>query len=155
MREASKHRVWKSSSHERYRKQNLAYSALLGVAVVSVVQLVSLDELSTALRVSIVSFSLSIPLLATSAYIIFLSRKYEYGYEVETQGTRFASIAGILLVLLGIDTIFWHLWWLAGGLFIVSSGSAFAIFLYYYLMVLRANVAEIKRDAGHSDEEES
>lgn len=132
---------------KRERRNPLVYSAFLGVAVLAVIQLLPLAELDWPLTFSVISFAISVPLLAGTVYIINTSRRADYEYEVETWGTFLMDLAGILLNLGGIMWLFWHLWWAAGVLFFLSSAVAFAIFIHYLNAFGEVNAAEVDLDA--------
>ena len=138
--------VRKRPLRERNKRDTLVYVALLGVSVVAVVQLLSLSELGWFLSMSVLCFALSIPALAATVYIVNLSRKGEYQYEVETLWTFLMDLAGVLFSLAGIAGLFLHLWWVAGALFVLFSVAALAISVHYFAAFAEVNAAEVSQD---------
>ncbi len=139
--------VQKKPLRERDKRSTLVYSALLGVSVIAVVQLLSLEELGWFLSISVLFFALAIPALTATVYIINQSRKGEYQYEVQTLWTFLMDLAGVLFSLAGITGLFLHLWWVAGVLFVLFIAAAFAILMHYLAVFTEVNAAEVLQDA--------
>ncbi len=138
--------VRRSPRRERDKRTTVAYSALLGVAVIAVLQLLPLAELDWPLTISTLSFAISVPALTATVYIINMSHRADYEYEVETRGTASMDVAGIVFSIVGVAGLFWHLWWAVGVLFILSLVAVFAVFMHYLWRFGEVNAAEVAQD---------
>jgi hypothetical protein len=139
--------VEKRPDREGERRNQLTYSALLGVAVFAIIQLLPLAQLDAPLTISAISFAVSVPCLAGTVYIITTARRSDHEYDVETRWTFLMDLAGILLSFAGIAGLFWHLWWVAGVLFVVCSVAAFAVFVHHAKASEEVNSAKTVRHA--------
>jgi hypothetical protein len=113
----------------------LSITALLGVGVISVVQLLGATTLDDSLRFSLYCFAVAIPFL--SAYLQVLSfdprRKHFPGrWYVAT-----FSALGPLVSLMGLGGIFWHFSRRIGLLFIAACLVAMFIWCGYEYSVKR------------------
>ena len=107
------------------KTHTLVTSGLVGVNVVSVVQLASNANLSTSLLAAIFCFSISIPFLAATIFI--LTHESDSTDAFQTTYYSILGICGMFLSLGGIGALFFHFHYAAGGVFIVSSIVAIAL----------------------------
>ena len=101
------------------KTHTLVTSGLVGVSVVSIVQLASISNLSASLLTAIFCFSVSIPFLAATIFI--LAHESDSTDVFQTTYYSILGICGMLLSLGGIAALFFHFHYAAGGVFIISS----------------------------------
>ena len=95
-------------------------------------------SLDVSSKISVVAFSLAIPLLAVLVVLTQVQSLYRYasypGYFVA------AKTVGQVSAFVGVGAAFWHVLWLAGVLVLVSGIVGFALYATYY--------KRLERDAG-------
>jgi hypothetical protein len=114
-------------------KANLIFSGLIGVGIVSIVELLSVNPLSKSLRVAVFCFSISIPFLAGAIFV--LSELATLNDELQIQINhyfRFLYFYGVLFSLAGIAAIFFHFHYAFGIVFIVASVVALVCALMFF-----------------------
>lgn len=134
-------RVRQNTGGKGGQRQTLAYSALLGISVVTIGRLVSLSELSIPLTLSILAFALAIPLLAGTVYTIISEQRAEYKYEVSGGLAFLTDPLGVITSFGGLVLVFVHFSLIAGILFTVGSVLALITYLQsiWVLAVTQAN----------------
>jgi hypothetical protein len=100
-------------------KAALIFSALIGVGIISIVQITSVTALSKSLRVAVFCFSISIPFLAAVLYILVHLDDDVVVYIPNY--FRFIYLNGILFSFAGIAAIFFHFHRVFGIIFILAS----------------------------------
>jgi hypothetical protein len=103
----------------------LTYGALIGVAVLMVQPFLTAASLDLAATISVIAFSVAIPLLAA---LILVSRQETFhgrrtGSTLVTISQAVAQGAAII----GLVAAFWHIHWIAGVGLLVSGFLAIAI----------------------------
>ena len=104
------------------RQVEILTGALVGLGVIALVQMLSLQSLDVPLIVSVYSFAVSIPSLSA----VFLCMMEEAKFGVTTH-ERISTVMAILLAagnlgtLIGISALFFHFATYAGIIFIASS----------------------------------
>jgi len=98
----------------------IASGALVGLAVVAMVQMLSLNVLDLPLKVSICSFAISIPLLSA----VFISAIVETSFDFSVDKPfllKAVALGGYLASLIGVPALFFHFAIYAGVIFIAGS----------------------------------
>ena len=102
---------------EGLRQLGAIYGALIGIAVVMVQPFLAAGAHDTAARVSVVAFSVAIPLLAA---LVLVNRQETFrGRRTTSVIVMIAQSIGQLAALVGIVAGFWHITWVAGVTFLV------------------------------------
>lgn len=98
--------------HEGLRQQGAIYGGLIGVAVVMVQPFLIATSLDTSATISVVAFSVAIPLLAALVMVnrqeVFRGRRTPSVTVIVTQAS--AQLAAFVGIVAG----FWHITWVAG-----------------------------------------
>jgi len=114
-------------------------SILVGLGVVAVVQMLSVERLDLPLTVSIFSFAVSIP--CNSANVICMIAKGEHGTtansRLATAGISAVIRIGVLSSFVGISGLFFHFTKYAGIVFIVFSVLGLMLWTAYDLELER------------------
>jgi hypothetical protein len=103
---------------EAVRQSGLIYGGLIGIAVVMMQGFLEAPSRDTSATVSIIAFSVAIPLLAA---LVMVNRQENFrrrrtssvsvtGAEVVAQGAAFV----------GLVASFWHIYWIAGVVFLAA-----------------------------------
>jgi hypothetical protein len=122
----------------------LEYSALLGVSVVGVMQLLQVPQLDLPLYISVIAFAVAIPMLTYGVYQVRWLQQYRY--HIPSPWIDGMGWFAMLASLLGLIGIFWHFWWVAGTLFILCGSAVFVFALVFSSAIEKAN-AEANRDS--------
>lgn len=108
----------------------LGSGALVGLSVIAMVQMLSVNGLDLPLKVSVFSFAISIPLLSA----IFLSAIVETSFDYSVDKPFFlkaVSLGGYLASFVGVSALFFHFAIYAGVIFTGGSVIGFlAVTLY-------------------------
>ena len=97
----------------------LVFAALLGVSSIAVIEFLQFPELDTALTISLLCFSLAIPLLAMGTFMVAFVNVYEAPREPLWFGALQAI--GELAAVVGLGALVWHLYWVAALVLIGTS----------------------------------
>jgi len=130
----------------------IADVSIAGLAAVSLITLqvmLSLVTYDIFANISLIAFSVALPLLACTFINLMLIRASKY-----TQRPRLALwfwITAITTTLIGVDAAFWHASWIAGGMFFVMSLIGFLFYRYFERDVAR-NLARENREERANDE---
>ncbi len=108
-------------------------SGLIGISLIILQGLLSAISLDVPQFISLVAFSLSIPLL--TCFII--TAQYEISYKVQI---RFWSdlltyffVVGFITTIIGVNAAIWHVSWIIGLVFLSASILALLVFLGYFM----------------------
>ena len=105
-------------SEEAVRQDGLIYGGLIAIAVVMVQGFLEAPSRDTSARVSVIAFSVAIPLLAA---LVMVNRQESY----RRRRTPSASVTSAKVVALGAAFVglvagFWHIYWIAGVVFLAA-----------------------------------
>jgi hypothetical protein len=103
---------------ETVKQSGLIYGGLVGIAVVMVQGFLEAPSRDTSARVSIIAFSVAIPLLAA---LVMVNRQETF----RRRRTPSVSVTGAKVVaqgaaFLGLVAGFWHMYWIAGVVFLAA-----------------------------------
>jgi O-antigen/teichoic acid export membrane protein len=106
-------RVDREQEQEWLRQLNLVYSGLIGIGVIMVAPFLTAASLDLPAKISVVAFSVAIPLLAALVLVnqqeVF-RRRMTRSFVVET-----ARVVAQLCAFVGVVAGFWHILWIAGA----------------------------------------
>ncbi len=124
---------------EEWSRQTSAIQAgLITIGLIIFQALIGIDAPDIPALISLWSFALALPLLAALMMINLTQAKYRYAtypfYLV------LAYVAGQSGAFIGIVGAFWHVSWIAGVLFLVSSIVGLAVYLGYSRQQERDNL---------------
>jgi hypothetical protein len=103
------------------RAREHVIAPLLGTSIITLVQLLTIEKLDTPLSFSVYCFAIAIPILVFTW--VYNSR------PVGKTGPGYVDnicVFGLLAGIAGIGAAFWHFSWMAGTVFILSSGIGIA-----------------------------
>jgi hypothetical protein len=120
----------KQLTKRHIRTHSIASSALAGVAVIAIVQLASVSSLSTSLLIAVLCFSISLPFLTATLFII--AHLDDRPSMSATSYYATLAFAGHGLSLTGIAALFFHFHYAAGVMFIITSVTAIALAAAHY-----------------------
>jgi len=105
-----------NGGEEAVKQDGLIYGGLIGIAVVMVQGFLEAPSRATSARVSIIAFSVAIPLLAA---LVMVNRQETF----RRRRTPSASVTGAKVVaqgaaFVGLVASFWHIYWVAGAVFL-------------------------------------
>jgi hypothetical protein len=86
----------------------VALGALVGVGVLAVFQLLTLNQLDTPLKLALYSFAISIPLLSTYLAVLTSATPAIYNSMTSKWSYGLAAFGGGLTGLVGFTAVFWH-----------------------------------------------
>jgi hypothetical protein len=103
---------------EAVKQDGLIYGGLIGIAVVMVQGFLEAPSRGTSARVSIIAFSVAIPLLAA---LVMVNRQESF----RRRRTPSASVTSAKVVaqgaaFVGLVAAFWHIYWVAGAVFVFA-----------------------------------
>lgn len=101
----------------------LVFAALLGVSSIAVVEFLQFPTLYAALTISLLCFSLTIPLLAMGTFMVVFISVYRFPREPLWFGAL--QVIGELAAVVGLGALVWHLYWVAGFVLVGTSLVAF------------------------------
>jgi hypothetical protein len=103
-----------------YLKSDRAlYAGLLGVALVTTVQILSVPQLGRALTFSIYAFAFAIPLLCFSLHAVM--QEEQNLKTVEPTYVFFANLIGVVAASVGVAALFFHFSLATGICFLASA----------------------------------
>lgn len=104
-----------------WKRDRVIGASLSGASFIAIIQLISLPQLSTFLKIALYSFAIAIPLLIAFIFIT----EYKILLKWTTKNLEIKSliifIIGSILALSGFTTIFCHFSFIVGSLFLASS----------------------------------
>lgn len=105
-------------AQEWLRQSSLVYGGLIGIGVYMVQPFLTAASLDLSARISMVAFSVAIPLLAA---LVLVNRQEAF----RRRATKSVSVAIARVVALngafvGVVAGFWHIWWIAGVVMFAS-----------------------------------
>jgi len=114
---------------EAVRQSGLIYGGLIGIAVVMVQGFLEAPSHDPSARVSVIAFSVAIPLLAA---LVMVNRQETFrGRRTPSVSVTIAQVVAQGAAFVGLVAGFWHIDWIAGvallaaafvGLFVHSAG---------------------------------
>jgi tetrahydromethanopterin S-methyltransferase subunit G len=110
---------------EGLRQLGLIYGALIGVAVLMVQPFLAAPSLDASATVSIIAFSVAIPLLAGLVMV-----NWQEGFRGRRSSSVSVTVAqsiAQLAAVTGIVAAFWHVTWVAGVTFLVAGVVAIGV----------------------------
>jgi hypothetical protein len=107
------------SGEEAVKQIGLIYGGLIGIAVVMVQPLLAAPSLDRSAKISVIAFSAAIPLLAA---LVMVNRQ-EVFRRRRTPSVSVAIAHGVAqsAAFVGIIAGFWHIYWMAGVVFLVAA----------------------------------
>jgi hypothetical protein len=105
------------SHHLQFRQ--LILGSLLGIGVVSTLQMIGQPVLDTPLLVALTCFAISIPLL--TCILITDAQAFRYRHMVYPLYVNILLLLACFLSCIGLCGIFWHFNWLIGATFLLST----------------------------------
>ncbi len=111
------------------REREITCGALIGLALIAIVEMLSLPVLDIPLKMSVFSFAISIPVL--SAVILCMINDSVFNQKPHGEGIHRAWFFGVFMSFLGIAGLFFHLSLFAGLLFVVLSLTALCMTVRY------------------------
>jgi heme O synthase-like polyprenyltransferase len=121
------------------RQALVTYGGLIGVGVIVLQALISVQSLDLASLISIVSFAVAIPLLAVMVLVYHAQSQYRYA--------TYPWYLTLIIVLgqggafLGVLAAFWHVSWIAGILLAASGVGGLVIYTVYLKQMERDNAS--------------
>jgi uncharacterized membrane protein len=114
------------------KRTKLLFGGLIGFSVIALVQIASAPKTSLDfyLTGTVISFTISLPLLILGILISYFKEDYKKTFE-EPRVIDFIVSTGVGFCVLGIVALFWHFGGLIGGIFLFSSLIASGAFLYW------------------------
>jgi ABC-type sugar transport system permease subunit len=102
-----------AQQEEWIRQNNLIHAGLIGIGTIMVQPFLTADSLNVAATISVVAFSVAIPLLAA----LVLVNKQEFFRRRATKSVIVAIARPVALsaAFVGVVAGFWHMSWLAGA----------------------------------------
>ena len=125
------------NSKSNYDKGRLIFTALLGMSIIAVVQIVGRTELDISLIIALYCFAVAIPFLAS--FIWMIDSVSDPKKLADAWYYDFVGIIGALGALAGIGAIFWHFSKIIGVVFIVCSMFGFCSMIAYSNLLERAS----------------
>ena len=115
----------KAQAREWLDQNALTYGALIGVAVLMVQPFLTAASLDLAATISVIAFSVAIPLLAA---LILVSRQETFhGRRTRSTLVTISQAVAQGAAIIGLVAAFWHINWIAGVGLLVSGFLAIAI----------------------------
>ncbi len=112
------------------QKDNLIYVGLIGIGVVIMQPFIATARLDLPSMISVVAFSLAIPLLAGLVMLNLVQSLHKYAaypwYLVFARAVSQGS------AFVGVAAAFWHVLWIAGVVVSVSGIVGLALYAAYY-----------------------
>lgn len=130
------------------RQALITYGGLIGIGVIVLQALISIQSLDLASLISIVSFAVAIPLLAVMVLIYHAQTQYRYA--------SYPWYLTLIIVLgqggafLGVFAAFWHVSWIAGILLATSGIGGLVIYTIYLRQMERDNASRSASDLAKS-----
>lgn len=124
------------------KSERSLYTGLLGVSIVSMIELLGASSIGMALIASISAFALAIPLLCFSLYVVMQEAKYTY--SVQPWYLDSANAVGVLAAYCGLLALFCHFSVAMGILFFGSSICSLVCgYRFYDALLLKNKDAEV------------
>jgi hypothetical protein len=106
------------SGEEVVRQLGLIYGGLIGIGVVMVQAFLAAPSLDRSAKVSVIAFSVAIPLLAA---LVMVNRQETFRRRLTpSRSVTITRVVGQAAAFLGIVAGFWHLDWIAGVTFLAA-----------------------------------
>jgi hypothetical protein len=106
------------TGEEAVKQLGLIYGGLIGIAVVMVQGFLEAPSRDTSAKVSVIAFSVAIPLLAA---LVMVNRQETFRRRrTPSVSVTIAQVVAQLAAFVGIVASFWHIYWIAGVVFLVA-----------------------------------
>jgi len=106
------------TGEEGVRQLGLIYGGLIGIAVVMVQPLIAAPSLDASAKISVVAFSVAIPLLAA---LVMVNRQEVFRRRrTPSVSVTIAQVLAQMAAFVGIVAGFWHIYWIAGVVFLAA-----------------------------------
>jgi len=103
---------------EAVKQSGLVYGGLIGTAVVMVQGFLETPSRDTSARISIIAFSVAIPLLAA---LLMVNRQETFRRRhTPSVSVTGAKVVGQGAAFVGLVAGFWHIYWIAGVVFLAA-----------------------------------
>jgi hypothetical protein len=103
---------------ESVRQTGLIYGGLIGIAVIMVQGFLEAPSHDTSARVSIIAFSVAIPLLAA---LVMVNRQETFRRRRSPSvSVTLAQVVAQGAAFVGLVAGFWHIYWIAGVVFLAA-----------------------------------
>lgn len=123
-----------AQEQEWLREDNLMYGGLIAGGIALVQPLLTTASLDLSARISVVSFSVAIPLLAA---LLMLGQQATFRHRVaESRVVTIAKAVAQGLAVIGVAAAFWHVEWIAGVGILVSGLVALGVHSVGYMRLL-------------------
>jgi hypothetical protein len=115
---AAANTVTGEGGEEAVRQSGLIYGGLIGIAVVMVQGFLEAPSHDTTARVSVIAFSVAIPLLAA---LVLVNRQETFRRrKTPSVGVTIAESVAQGAAFVGLVAGFWHIDWIAGVVFLAT-----------------------------------
>jgi len=131
-------------NQKRHEQSTLIYAGLIGIGIFFVIDLISETPLDLPLTIALYCFSISIPFLAL--LILFNQIMSSREYAIFPVYATISAVIGVIGALLGTLAEFWHVSWIAGGLFALCSLWGLVSFALF-----RSSLEKVNNEAGKQD----
>lgn len=112
------------------QQNNLVYLGLIGIGVVIMQPFLTAGSLNLSAEICVIAFSLAIPLLSMLVMISHLQASHHNALPPFTYGI--AKAVALTSASVGVVAAFWHVFWIAGIVVLVSGSAGFALYTTYY-----------------------
>ena len=118
VRRAEAEAVTGETGEEAVRQLGLIYGGLIGIAVVMVQPFLAAASLDATAKVSVIAFSVAIPLLAA---LVMVNRQEAFRHRrTPSLSVTITQVIAHLAAFIGIVAGFWHIDWRAGVAFLAA-----------------------------------
>jgi hypothetical protein len=130
--EAQRQAAWMTQAAEEpeqqqewIRQNSAVYGGLIAIGLVMVQQFLTAAGLDWSAKICVLAFAVAIPLLAA---LIMVNRQENFRRRAtDSRLVRVAQSGAQALAFAGIVAGFWHIWWLAGVVILVSGFVALGV----------------------------
>jgi hypothetical protein len=133
---------------EAVKQDGLIYGGLIGIAVVMVQGFLEAPSRDTSARVSMVAFSVAIPLLAA---LVMVNRQETYRRRrTPSVSVTSAKVVAQGAAFIGLVASFWHIYWIAGAVFFCAGFVGLFVHSAGWWRLERDQPSLQKRDPGRT-----
>lgn len=130
-----------TTKEDWFQQNNLVYLGLIGIGVVIMQPFLTVRSLDLPEEICVLAFSLAIPLLAVLVMLSHLQFSHHDTSYPFTLGI--SKGVGLASASVGVVAAFWHVYWIAGVVILVSGLAGFALYTAYY--------RRLERDKGNTE----
>jgi len=130
-------------SEKDMRFRSGVMGGLIAISFIILQDFISTDKLDIAEFISIVAFSVSLPILGgvLSFYQLWVRDEYYYMTRLSNLIEYQVSMVGIAFSIIGVIAAFWHVSWIAGLIFTLAT---LIMLIFHYIYLDSANSEEMK-----------